>query len=79
MIADNPRYRQFSSNQPHTNDTGGVVRANWGVVSVEVSEGEYDYPATFRPHQATDNNPYSRPRVTSDDDQVEDPPYATVT
>ena len=72
MIADNPRYRQFSSNQPHTNDTGGVV-------SVEVSEGEYDYPATFRPHQATDNNPYSRPRVTSDDDQVEDPPYATVT
>ena len=74
MIADNPQYRQFSSsNQPHNNSAGGVARV---VMSAEVTESEYDYPATFRV-SAADNGPYSHVRNTADQNQ--DPPYATVT
>ena len=44
----------------------------------EVSEGDYDYPATFRVlAQTPENDPYSDTRTISD--QSEDPPYATVT
>ncbi|CAI8000401.1 Down syndrome cell adhesion molecule-like protein 1 homolog [Geodia barretti] len=76
MIADNPQYRQFSSQQLRNRSTGGMA----GVIisAPEVSEGDYDYPATFRVlAQTPENDPYSDTRTISD--QSEDPPYATVT
>lgn len=62
-IADNPQYRQFSS-QPISGD----------VVSVGFAENSYDYPTTFQRPVASDTDPYTEVRTTSD----QDPPYETI-
>lgn len=64
-IADNPQYWKFSSQPSHG-----------GVVSVGLSESDYDYPATFQRSVvvSSDSDPYSEVRTTSN----QDPPYATV-
>ena len=64
-IADNPQYWKFLSQPSHG-----------GVVSVGLSESDYDYPATFQRSVvvSSDSDPYSEVRTTSN----QDPPYATV-
>ena len=62
-IADNPQYRQFSS-QP----------ISGGVVSVGFAENNYDYPTTFQRPVASNTDPYTEVRTTSH----QDPPYETI-
>lgn len=79
-LVNNPQYGRFSDNgRGVANVIGGVV--NMGVVSLEVTESDYDYPATFRA-PIVDNNTgdtYSTVVTTSTLNDDDDPPYATVT
>ena len=81
-LVNNPQYGRFSDNGrgvANVIGAGGVV--NMGVVSLEVTESDYDYPATFRA-PIVDNNTgdtYSTVVTTSTLNDDDDPPYATVT
>ena len=72
----NPQYGQFPSQQ-EADSGGGVARGGRRrAVSTEVSESDYDYPASFRTPLVDNTGPYST--VATDSGQNRETPYATV-